>query len=156
MTQYNTLNVKLSNSQLNKLKSGIVNGTEVTLKLLPDVFNNNTNFLNKLLLINTQILRLHKSFTNASSANTKLSKTQLHKIGQSKGFLDRLWEPLLKNGSSLIKNVLKPLVTSFLILLGLTAGAVATDASIHKNNFRIGYDYAYNLKWRNELYLEIC
>ena len=33
MTQYNTLNVKLSNSQLNKLKSGIENGTEVTLKL---------------------------------------------------------------------------------------------------------------------------
>ena len=123
---------------------------------MPDVFNDNANFLNKLLLINTKVLRLHKSFTNASSANTKLSKTQLHKIGQSKGFLDRLWEPLLKNGSSLIKNVLKPLVISFLILLGLTAGAVATDASIHKNNFRIGYDYAYNLKWRNELYLEIC
>ena len=33
MTQYNTLNVKLPNSQLNKLKSGIKNGTEVTLKL---------------------------------------------------------------------------------------------------------------------------
>ena len=32
MTQYNTLNVKLSNSQLNKLKSEIKNGTEVTLK----------------------------------------------------------------------------------------------------------------------------
>ena len=32
MTQYNTLNVKLSNSLLNKLKSGIKNGTEVTLK----------------------------------------------------------------------------------------------------------------------------
>ena len=30
MTQYNTLNVKLTNSQLNKLKSGITNGTEVT------------------------------------------------------------------------------------------------------------------------------
>ena len=31
MTQYNTLNVNLSNSQLNKLKSGIQNGTEVSL-----------------------------------------------------------------------------------------------------------------------------
>ena len=31
MTQYNTLNVKLSNSQLNKLKSGIKNSTKVTL-----------------------------------------------------------------------------------------------------------------------------
>ena len=34
MTQYIALNVKLSHSQLNKLKSGIKKGTEVTLKLL--------------------------------------------------------------------------------------------------------------------------
>ena len=33
MSQYNTLNVKLSNLQLNKLKSGMKNGTEVTLKI---------------------------------------------------------------------------------------------------------------------------
>ena len=33
MSQHNTLNVKLSNSQLTKSKSGIKNGTEVTLKL---------------------------------------------------------------------------------------------------------------------------
>ena len=33
MTQYNTLNVKLSSSQINKLKSGIKNGTEVTLRI---------------------------------------------------------------------------------------------------------------------------
>ena len=33
MTQYNTLNVTLSNPQLNKLKSGIKNNTEVTLKI---------------------------------------------------------------------------------------------------------------------------
>ena len=47
MTQYNTFNVKLSNSQLNKLKSGIENGTEVTLKVLPNVvsdFNDENNF----------------------------------------------------------------------------------------------------------------
>ena len=47
MTQYNTFNVKLSNSQLNKLKSGIENGTEVTLKVLSNVvsdFNDENNF----------------------------------------------------------------------------------------------------------------
>ena len=42
MTQYNTLNIKLSNSHLNKLKSGMKNGSEVTLKLpsndVADVF----------------------------------------------------------------------------------------------------------------------
>ena len=56
MTQYNTLNVKLSNSQLNKLKSGIKNGTEVTLKLFSNVlgyFNNEKNFSYNLLLTNT-------------------------------------------------------------------------------------------------------
>ena len=37
MTQYKTLNVKLSNSHLNKLKSGIKNGTEVILKLSSNV-----------------------------------------------------------------------------------------------------------------------
>ena len=37
MTQHNTLNVKLSNSQLNKLKSGIKNGTEVTLNLSSNI-----------------------------------------------------------------------------------------------------------------------
>ena len=61
MTQYNNLNVKLSNSQLNKLESGKKNGTEVTLKIpLNAVGNSNdeNNFLRKLLLTNTQVLRL--------------------------------------------------------------------------------------------------
>ena len=52
MTQYNTLNVKLSNSQLNKLKSRIKNGTLVTLKLSSNAvgeFNDETNFPHKLL-----------------------------------------------------------------------------------------------------------
>ena len=44
-------------------------------------------FPHKLLLINTQVLRLCKAFANGSPANIKLSKTQLHKIGQSGRFL---------------------------------------------------------------------
>ena len=56
MTQYNTLNVKLSNSQLNKLKSRIKNGPEVTLKISLNVVsesNDENNFPHKLLLTNT-------------------------------------------------------------------------------------------------------
>ena len=64
----------------------------------------------------------------------KLSKTQLHKIGQSRGFLGRLLRPLLKTGLPLIKNVLKPLAQTFLIPLGLTTAA-ATDAAIQKKMF---------------------
>ena len=65
MTQYNTLNVKLSNSQLNKLKSGIKNGTEIILKISSCVVgdsNDENNFTHKLLLTNTQVSRLRKAF----------------------------------------------------------------------------------------------
>ena len=78
MTQYKILNVKLSNSQMNKLKSRIKNGTEVTLKRSLNVAgdsNDENNFTHKLSLTNTQVSRLCKAFTNGSSANIKLSKT---------------------------------------------------------------------------------
>ena len=91
-----------------------------------------------MLLTNTQISRLRKAFANGSSANIKLSKTQLHKIGQSGKFLGRLLGPLLKTGLPLIGNVLKPLTKSVLIPLGLTAAASATDVAIHKKMFGSG------------------
>ena len=54
MTQYNSLNAKLSNSQLNKLKSAIKNETEVVLRLSSNTIGGNrTNFPHKLLLTNT-------------------------------------------------------------------------------------------------------
>ena len=126
MTQYNSLNVKLSNLELNKLKSGMKNDTEVTLRLSSNVVGDSkdeNNFLHKLLLTNTQVSKLCEVFANNSSANIKLSKTQLHEIGQSAGFLGRLLGPLLKTGLPLMKNVLKPLAKSILIPLGLTAAA---------------------------------
>ena len=135
MTQCNTLNVKLSNSKLNKLKSGIKNGTERTLNLPSNMIGNSndeTNFPHKLLLTSRKVLRLRKASANNSSANIKLSKTQVHKIGQSRGLLGRMLGPLLKTGLPLIKNVLKALAKSVLIPLGLTAAASATDAAIQK------------------------
>ena len=78
MTQYNTLKEKLSNSQLSKLKCGIKNGTEVTLKISSNFVgdsNDEYNFPHKLLLTNTQVSNLHKAFANGSLANIKLSKT---------------------------------------------------------------------------------
>ena len=56
MTQYNSLNVKLSNSQLNKLKSAIENETEVVLRLSSKMIGDNeTNFRHRLLLTKLQI-----------------------------------------------------------------------------------------------------
>ena len=128
----------MSNSQLNKLKSGIKNGAEVTLKLSSNVVgdsNDENNFSQKLLLTNTQVSRLLKAFANNFSANTKSSKTQLHKIRQSGGFLGRLLGPLLKTGVSLMKNVPKPLAKNLLLSLGLTAASSATDTAINKKMF---------------------
>ena len=83
-----------------------------------------------MLLTNTQVSKLRKDFANGSSANIKLSKVQLRKIGQSGAFLGRLLGPLLKTGLTLIGNGLKPFAKSDLIPLGLTAAASATDAAI--------------------------
>ena len=66
-----------------------------------------------------------------------ISKTQLHKIGQSGRFLGRLLGPLLKTELPLIGNVFKPLSKRVLITLGLTAAA-ATDEAIHKKMFGSG------------------
>ena len=78
MTQYITLNVKLSNSQFNKLKSGINNETEIPLNISPNPIgssNDGTNFPHKLLLTNTQVSEIHKAVANGTSANMKFSKT---------------------------------------------------------------------------------
>ena len=97
MTQYNSLNVKLSNSQLNKLKSAIKNESEEVLRLsLNIIVNNENNFPPRLLLADRQVLNIRKSFANNSSANMKLSQTQLSKMIQLGGFLSRLPGLLLK------------------------------------------------------------
>ena len=139
MTQYNSLNVNLSSSQLKKLKYSIKNETEVVLRLSSNVIGDNeTNFPHELLLTNRQVSKLRKAFTNNSSTDIKLSKTQLSKIIQSGRFLGRLLGPLLKTGLPFIKNVIKPLAKSVLIPLGLTAAASAADAGIHKKILGLG------------------
>ena len=108
MTQYNSLNVKLSNSQLNKLKSTIKNENDVLLRLSPNMIGNSkdeTNLPHKLLLNNTQVANLGKVFANKTSTDIKLSKTQLSKM-KSGGFLGRFLGPLLKTGLPLIKSIL--------------------------------------------------
>ena len=79
MTHCNSLNVKLSNSQLNKLQSAIKNETEVVLRLSSNMARNSDdeiNFLHKLLLTNRQVANLRQAFANNTSANMKLSKTK--------------------------------------------------------------------------------
>ena len=134
MTQYNSLNVKLSNSQLNKLKSSIKNETDVVLRISSNMVSNsndNTNFPHEFLLTNRQVANIRKGFANHSSIGIKLSKTQLSKMIQSGGILGnllgKLAGPLMKVAMPLAKNVLAP--------LGISA---AIDGSIKKKKFGSG------------------
>ena len=129
MTQYNSLNVKLSNSQLNNLKSSIKNEPDVVLRISSNMVsnsNNNTNFPHELLLTNRQVANIPKAFAKNTSIDIKLSKTQLSKMIQSGGFLGnllgKLAGPLMKVAMQLAKNVLAP--------LGLSAAMSAIDGSI--------------------------
>ena len=135
MKQCSILNVKLSNSQPNKLKHAIEDETEVVLRLSWNMIGDSDdkiNFPHELLLTNRQVANLRKAFANYLSTDIKLSKTQISKMIQSGGFLGRLLGLLLKTGLPLIKNAIKPLAKIVLIPLGLTAAASAADAGILK------------------------
>ena len=131
MTQYNSLHVKLSNSQLNKLKSSVKNQTDVVLRISPNMVSNsndNTNFPHELLLTNRQVVNIRKAFAKITSTDIKLSKTQLSKMIQAGGFwgnlLGKLAGPLMKVAVPLAKDVLAP--------LGISAAMSAIDGSIKK------------------------
>ena len=67
MTQYNRVNVKLSTSQLNKLKSAIKNETDVVIRLSPNMIgdsNDIADFMYELLLTERQISSIRKAFAN--------------------------------------------------------------------------------------------
>ena len=85
----------------------------------------NKLFPHKLLLTNRQVANLRKAFANHTSTDIKLSKAQLTKL--QKGRFLRFLAPLLKSGLPLLKSVIK-----LLGMLGLTAAASATDATINK------------------------
>ena len=131
MVKYAKVNVRLSNSQLKKLKDAVSNNTGTTLRISLKMFSDN-NLPHELLLTTRQKTKIRNAFNNNTSTDIKLSKAQINKTVQPGGFLGKLLGPLLKTGLPLIKNAIKPLAKSVLIPLGLTAAASAADAGIHK------------------------
>ena len=97
--------------------------------------NNENNSPHKLSLTNTQVSKFRKAFANGSSANIKLSKTQLHKIVQSVGIFRQIFRTITKDQIALIGNVLKSSAKTVLTPLGLTAAASRANANIHKKIF---------------------
>ena len=123
MVEYNTVNVKLSNSQLSKLKSAVKNKQGTTLRMNATMFNGN-NLPRELLLTTRQTTKLRNVIENNMSTDIQLSKAQISKI---------ILGPLLKTGLPLLKSVIKPLG-----LLGLTAASPAIDAGVQKKIYGSG------------------
>ena len=112
MVEYNTVNAKLSNSQLNKLKSALKNRQGTILRMNARMLSAN-NLPHELLLTTRQTSKLRNAIENNMSTDIKLSKAQISKIIQSGGFQGKLLGPLLKTGLPLIKNVIKSLLKAF-------------------------------------------
>ena len=120
MVEYSKVNVKLSDTQLKKLKTAVKD--KKTLRISLKIFNGN-DLPHELLLTRRQ-KKLRNAFNNNMSTDLKLSKAQISKIIQSGGFLGLLWSKLVKVAIPLAKNVLVP--------LGITAAASAIDKEIQK------------------------
>ena len=127
MVEYNKVNVKLSDTQLKKLKTAVKNKAGATLTINSKMFNGN-DLPDELLLTTRQKIKLRNAFNNNMSTDLKFSKAQISKIIQPGGFLglllSKLAGPLMKVAISLAKNVLAP--------LGITAAASAIDEGIQK------------------------
>ena len=142
MVEYNKVNVKLSDTQLKKLKNAVKNKTGTTLRINLKMFNGN-NLPHELLLTTRQKTKLRNAFNNNMSTDLKLSKAQIIQSGEFLGsLLSKLAGPLMKVAIPLAKNVLAP--------LGITAAASAIDAGIQKKKTWFWkYNFS-NLKRRDE------
>ena len=122
MVEYSKVNVKLSDTQLKKLKTAVKNKTGTTLRISLKMFNGN-DMPHELLLTTRQKTKLRNAFNNNMSTDLKLSKAQISKIIQSGGFLGSLLSKL----AGLLMKVAIPLAP-----LGITVAASAIDAGIQK------------------------
>ena len=125
MVEYSKVNVKLSDTQLKKLKAAVKNKTGTTFRINLKIFNGN-NLRHELLLSTRQKAKLRNVLN--MSTDLELSKVKIHKIIQSGGFLGSLLSKL----AGRLMNVAIPLAKNVLAPLGITAAASAIDAGIQK------------------------
>ena len=79
MVEYNKVNVKLTDTQFKKLKTGVKNKTGTTLRMNSKILDGN-DLPHELLLTTTQKTKLRNAFNNNMSTDLKLSKAQISKI----------------------------------------------------------------------------
>ena len=136
MVEYSKVNVKLSDTQLKKLKTAVKNKTGTALRISLKMFNGN-DLPHELLLTTRQKTKLRNAFNNMST-DLKLSKAQIFKIIQSGGFLGSLSSKL----AGTLMTVAIPLAKNVLAPLEITAAASAIDAEIQeKNTWFWKYDF---------------
>ena len=127
MVEYSKVNVKLSDTQLKKLKTAVKDKTGTTLRMSLKVFIGN-DFPHELLLTTRQKTKLRNAFINKMSTDLQLFRAEISKKNQSGGFLvtllSKLAGRLIKVATALIKNILAP--------LGITAAASAIHAGYQK------------------------
>ena len=102
MVEYNTINAKLSDSQLNKLKSAVKNKQGTTFRMSTRMFNGN-NLPHEVFLTTRQTTNLRNAIENNMATDIKLSKAQISKIIQSGGFLGQTSLSFIKNWIAIIK-----------------------------------------------------
>ena len=130
MVEYSKVNVKLSDTQLKKLKTAVKNKARTTLRISLKMFNGNV-LPHEILLATRQKAKQRNAFNNNMSTDVKLSKAQISKIIQYGGFLGSL---LSKLAGSLMK-VAIPLAKNVLAPLGIKAATSAIDAGIQKKTW---------------------
>ena len=132
MVEYSKFNVKLTDTQLMKLKNAVKNKTGTTLRMNLKMFDGN-DLPHELLLTTRRKAKLTNAFNNKMSTDLKLSRAQISKITQSGGFfgslLSKLVGPLLK--------VAIPLAKTVLAALEITVAASVIDARIQKKKKKI-------------------
>ena len=130
MVEYCKIDVKLTDTQLKKLKPATKKKTKTgtTLRVSFKMFDGN-DLPHELLLTTRQKAKVRNEFYNNMSTDIKLSKAQSSKIIQSGGFLGSL---LNKSAGPLMKVVVPVAKKKKKTPLGITAAAPAIDAGIHK------------------------
>ena len=127
MVEYSKVNVKLTNTQLKKLKTAVENKTGITLRMSAKMIDGD-NLLHELLLTAGQKTNLRNAFNNYMSTDLKFSKAKISKIIQSGRFLGSLLNklacPLMEFAVPFAKNILAP--------LGITTSVSTIDTGIQK------------------------
>ena len=106
MVEYSKANVKWSDTQLQKLKTTVKNNARTTLRMSLKIFDRN-DLLHELLLTTRQITKLRNACNNNMSTDMKLSKAQISKIFQSKGFLGSLWTKEFVGNKNIIAKIFR-------------------------------------------------